>query len=50
MPRNFAAALVAAIFLVGSAAGTLSVVSAANLAQVHADHNGGKVFELNGIL
>ena len=50
MPRNFVAALAAAVFIVGTAAGTLSVVSAASLAQLHADNNGGTIVEFDGIL
>ena len=50
MPRKLVGALIAATFLVGSAAGTLSVVSAASLAHMHAEHNDGKLLELEFLL
>lgn len=50
MQRNLIAALVATVFLLGTAAGTLSVVSAASLAQAHAGENGGKLLDLEIVL
>ncbi|MBU1174199.1 MAG: hypothetical protein KKH72_02270 [Alphaproteobacteria bacterium] len=47
---NLIGALAVAVFILGTAAGTLSVVSATSLAHIHADRNGGDLLELERIL